>query len=243
MTKRLLCLTFLLGIFLNTYSQEDSLIVYKYGFIYETNVRYSNFSNLNKVLKTNGFDEFNEEYFGFSFGITSRIIDQKTYVSSFLNYIRNESYNQENNKKASVEVVEIAVESHHVISKSPKWYLYPYLGFGLSSSRMQLTETLLNLDFNESISELATNEVNSKNYNLRNPLIFGNIGFGIDRKFKFFGNDFYVGYSLGYKFSTKSDWGYEESPGLNFGGLEHKVKIRIEYNQRYKNVKPKLFEW
>jgi hypothetical protein len=228
---------------INSYSQNDSLIIIRQGLTYQVSFRYINLSNLNNALIENGFNNFKKDNLGISLGITSRIIDEKSYMSSLLNYSKIESLNDDNSKKATIDVFEIAIESQRIISNSPKWLFYPYFGFGCGYSRMKLTEKIINFDFNESISNLSTSEENVKNYFLKNPLFYGNIGLGIDRKLKIFGDDFYIGYSLGYKFSTKSDWGYKESPRLSFGGLEFKVKIRVEYNEKYKNKKPKLFEW
>jgi len=229
--------------YLNSFSQNDTLLVVKNGFTYQASIRYSDFSKLNNALIDNGFNELNKDNLFFSLGFTSRIIDDKSYASILLSYARIEPSIQNNSKKALMDVFEIALESQRIISNNPKWLLYPYFGFGCNYSRMKLTEKVVNFDFNESVSNLSTSEENVKKYFLRNPLFFGNIGLGIDRKLKIFGDDFYIGYSLGYKFSTKSDWGYKESPSLSFGGLEFKIKIRVEYNDKYKNKKPKLFEW
>lgn len=244
MTKKITGLLILFISFLSGHAHNDTIISHKSGFIFEPSNRYYSFSSLNKVLKNAGFSRVENNVFGFSVGRTSRFTDKNSYGSYFVTLLETEVPNSENsNKKASIIIIELATEMHWVISKSSKWLIYPYSGIGLSYSRLKLTETVTDLTFDQILSDLSLEEKNEKYLHNKEPLFFANIGIGIDYKMVISNIDYYLGLSLGYKLSTKSDWGYAGSPTTNYNSFEFKLKMRFEANNKeVKHIRPNYYK-
>jgi len=240
-------LTVLLILFLSFqgYTQNDTISSQKKGFIFESSSRNMNFSSLNELLSISGFPRIDNNVIGFSLGRTYRFSDMNSYGSGVITFLETESSNSEGDSKSAViRMLELAAEMHWVVSKSPKWFIYPYYGFGISASKLKLTEKITNLTFEESISDLSANKENSREYYSEYPLLFANLGIGIDRKIKISSIDYYLGLSLGYRLSTKSNWGYAGSPSINYNGFEFKLKVRFEINnENLKHYKPKYYKY
>lgn len=245
MKKKLTCLLILFASFLSVHSHNDTITGYKAGFLFEPSGRFYNFSPLNKVLKNAGFSGVENNAIGFSMGHTSRFTDKNSYGSYFVTLLETDVPNSENiNKKAGIIIIELATEMHWVISKSSKWLIYPYSGIGISYSRLKLTETLTDLTFDQVLTDISLEEKNEKYLYNKEPLIFANIGIGIDHKMMISNMDHYLGLNLGYRLSTKSDWGHAGSPTTNYNCLELKLKMRFERNNKKpKHLRPNYYRY
>jgi hypothetical protein len=207
------------------YSQTDSIPKSLIGFNIETHMRQYHFNSLNENLISAGFNDL-IEFQGISLGLSDRYVDKNSYVTATLTWLFSTEMGNAN-KKATINILDISTEMHWVLSKSPKWFIYPYLGFGYGLSILNLSEKVNN-SFNTSIQNLSVQDKNVKNY-FSDPLLFIDIGAGIDRKIHIFKNNYYVGLSLGYRLSTNSKWNIESSPLVRYSVFEMKARIRFEY--------------
>ncbi len=244
MIRKFIALTIILFSFLTAYTQSDTTSM-KSGFYYGATNKYCNFRGLNNAMRNAGIPELENNIMGFSLGLTSRYYDKNSYSSSTLTLFEVGSLDKENNnKKAKITILELAIEMHWVISKSSKWFIYPCYGLGLSASKLKLTETVNNLNFNQSVSDLSIDEKYTKEYFTDNPLFFANVGLGLDRKIQIQNYDFYIGFSLGYRLSTRSTWNYEDSPFIDYSGLEYKIIMRLELDKnRKKHPRSKYYKY
>jgi hypothetical protein len=217
------------------FSQSDSTSYLFPKIITEGTTRYCNFSKLNNILIDNGFNEFSDDIFGISLGYWSYDLKKKSYSTFVFSLFLDQQNSVGNIKSSKLEIAEFAIQYHRIISNRPKWFIYPYLGLGSSLGRLTLSETVNKLDFEESVSDISIIETNTKKYFTNVPIVFANLGIGVDRKITFLSNDIFFGLTLGYKFSTKSDWGYANSPRMNLGGFEIAVRFRPEFSEKYIN--------
>ena len=214
-----------LSIFLSStgYSQDNSTNSYKWGIHYEVIGKYNNdLVQLNNTLKTAGIGEINNGFLGFSIGTYSRPANKKSYATANLTWLGSQSHKTFNDSITSrINVFELSTEMHWVVSNNINWYLYPYYGFGMSISHLKIREEI---PFKQSITDLS----NQQGYISEFPLFFANLGVGIDRFIKIQKFETFIGLNFGYRFSTKSGWGYIDSPSVGYSGFAIKARVRIE---------------
>jgi len=226
------------------FSQVDTSITVKNGFYFESARRFCNLNELNKDLKNAGYSELDNNYVGFSIGCASRFSDKNSYGTAQMTFLSIGPMNKDtNSKNGDIYTLELSTEMHCVISKSSKWFVYPYYGFGIDYSMLKLTETVNQMNFNQSISDLSSKEKNIKKYYMDMPLVFVNLGIGIDRKIRIHETNYYIGLGLGYRLSTKSRWGYNDSPSISYTGFEFKVRIRFEFENTWsRKNRPSIYK-
>lgn len=212
------------------------------GLNFESHMRYYHFNNLNENLRSVGFNDL-IEFQCISLGVSNRYTDKNSYGTAIVTWLCSTETGN-NNKKASINILEISTEMHWILSKSPKWFTYPYFGFGYGLSILSLSEKL-NSNFNSSIQDLSIKDKNIKTY-FSEPLFFIDFGAGIDRKIHIFKNNFYLGLSMGYHLSTNSKWNIEGSPLNRYNVFEIKARGRFEFSnkifQMSKQERPKYYK-
>jgi hypothetical protein len=212
------------------------------GFNLESHIRHYRFNSLNENLRSAGFNDI-IEFQGISLGISNRYTDKNSYASATATWLISTETGIAN-KKATINILEISTEMHWVLSKSPKWFIYPYFGFGSGLSILSLSERVNN-SFNTSIQDLSIKDKNVKTY-FSEPLFFIDFGAGIERKIHILRNNFYIGGSLGYRLSTNSKWNIDGSPLNRYNVFEMKARVRFEYLNKIiplsKQPRPKYYQ-
>ncbi len=239
--RKTLILIIISGLFhQNGLSQIDSLPKGKIGITIEANFRNYNFNKLNSELSSAGFNEL-LEFEGYSLGISGRDLDKNSYATAKIAWIQ--SSRTDSTRKAYLDILELSSEMHWVLSKSKKWFLYPYLGLGSGYSYLSLSENTENSNFTGSIQNLNTEDRYVKRYFSRSPLFFLNVGAGIDRKIQISFYDFYIGLNMGYRLSTNSSFKIDGSPLNRYNCLEINGRVRFELNKKFIRSRPRYFKY
>ncbi len=230
MIRFVLIIALLGGVAQSVQSQADTSLFFKNGFYIEDIYRFSNQDQLNRVLNNAGISGIHGDFIGLSLGVSSRYSDRNSYVIAQLSFLGSEMiYSKSPSRNASIYVLELSTEMHWVLSKSPKWLIYPYYGFGMGNSILGLTDTATDLTFSNGMSGSSDGGKRVEIYLMDWPLIFVNSGIGIERRIRISQNVFFIGIGLGYRLSTRSHWGgSNDLPMTGFSGYEIKWRIRFE---------------
>ena len=222
--KKSLFFTISIFLLISGYSQSDSMKVFKWGIHFEMINMECNLSNLNKTLNAAGISEIDNRFLGISLGTNSRRLNKKTYSTGNFTWLFSNSPTKPNDSiNARINIYEFSTGMNWVLSKSEKWLLYPYYGFGISISKMKITK---NISFNQSNSDLSS----QADYKNEFPLFFIDAGLGVDRKIMIQKMDAFIGLNIGYRLSTRSGWGYTNSPATNYSGFEIKARVRTDFD-------------
>jgi hypothetical protein len=195
--------------------------------------RYCNFTNLNSALENYDFSGLQTRISGYGLGLTMRDLNSSSYLSFYFTYYNVKPMKDDVEKLSQIQILEISNEFNIVLTKKSKWIFYPNIGYGINLCRLTLSDRTNELNFPESISNFTL--LDSKSYSSEKPIFWGNIGIGFERKFKLLSDYLYLGMNLGYKITSSTDWGFNDSPRTNFSGFEYKVRARIEiFPKKYK---------
>jgi hypothetical protein len=199
------------------------------GFYIKSSNLISNLKSLNSVLTNNGYNAIDDNLFSISIGISSRREDSRNFGTATISYYETNSLIEASTSKtAELEFIELGVQAHRILSNSTNWLAYPYIGFGLSIGRLSLSQKTESLSFNESINDLSLNEKHEKVYTTPHPMAHANFGIGIDRRFALNQNTIFLGFNIGYKLTSRTNWGYSTSKSMGFSGFEFSITGRIE---------------
>jgi hypothetical protein len=240
MRKLLILLTLYGLLYHNGQSQTDSLIKGKIGISLETNIRNYNFKSLNNELNIAGFNEL-LEFEGYSIGISDRDLNKNSYATVKITWIQ--SNRTDSSRKAYLDILELSSEMHWVLTKSQKWFLYPSVGFGTGYSFLSLSQKIENRNFTSSIQNLTSEDRYVKRYFSKSPLLFLNVGAGLDRKIHILPYDFYIGLNLGYRLSTNSSFVIQGSPLNRYNCFELNGRVRVEFNKKIIKSRPRYFKY
>lgn len=220
---------------ISTFSQPDTTNTHKTGWVIQSGERDLTFKALNSVFINAGVAQLNNRVFGYSVGITSKSKFKNTYGTATLSFFgANNDEMQAQTLSSSIDLVELALSYHFVITNSPKWLVFPYIGYGAGYGSMKITDLSQTTTFSESIADLTQNDGVKKRYSMEYPYVFANLGLGIDRSITLNNYQLFIGFSGGYKLTSKSGWGYPDLPSIRYGGLEWRVSVRVEPNFRTK---------
>lgn len=215
---------------ISTFSQTDTTKTFKMGWVIQSGERYCNFKTLNSAFDNAGVAQLNNRVFGYSVGLTSKSKLKNTYGTATLSFFgANNDEMQPQTLSSSIDLVELALSYHFAITNSPKWLVFPYIGYGAGYGRMKITDLSQTTTFSESIADLTQNDGVKKRYPMEYPYVFANLGLGIDRSITLNNYQLFIGFSGGYKLTSKSGWGYPDLPSIRYGGFEWKLSVRIEY--------------
>jgi len=203
------------------YSQIDTTTSHKMGWIIQSGVRYCNLQMLNTTFENNGISLLNNQLWGYSIGLTSRSISKNSYGSVTLSsFGANDDGMQTQTLSPSIDIVELAFRSQLALTNSPKWLVFPYIGYGDGYGSMKITDKNQTTTFAESIADLKQNDGTKKRYPMEYPYAFATFGIGIDRGIKLASHQLFIGLSSGYNLATKSGWGYPNLPSVGYRGFE-----------------------
>lgn len=220
---------------ISTFSQPDTTNTHKTGWIIKSGERNFTFKALNSAFNNAGVAQLNNRVFGYSIGLTSRSTSKNSYGSVTLSYFgANDGGMQSQTLSPSIDIVELAFSSQLVLTNSPKWLVFPYVGYGVGYGSMLIINNDQNATFAQSVTDLTQNDGLKKRYNMEQPYAFANIGLGLERGIRIACYQLFIGFSSGYQLTTKSGWGYPDLPSIRYGGLEWRVSVRVEPNFRTK---------
>jgi hypothetical protein len=239
MRKLLVLFTVSVLFYYDGQSQTDSLTKGRIGICFESSIRNYNLKTLNNELSSAGFNEL-LEFQGYSLGISYRDLNKNSYATVKITWIQ--SNRTDSSRKAYLDILELSSEMHWILSKSQKWFLYPYLGFGYGYSFLSVSENTENRNFISSIQNLSQEDRYVKRYFSKYPLLFLNVGAGLDRKIHISLYDFYIGLNVGYRLSTNSSFIIHGSPLNRYNCLELNGRFRFEFNKKISMSKPRYFK-
>jgi hypothetical protein len=199
------------------------------GFYIKSSNHFTNFHSFNEVLSENGYNALENNLFSFSMGISNRKESSNNFGTATITYYETSSPTETTTQKtAELNIIELGLQMQRVLSNSKKWQIYPYLGFGLSLARLKMSKKIESLTFSESINEIHIIEKFEKMYMTPTPIVYSNFGLGLDRRIALKGHALYFGLNIGYKLTSKTNWGYPSAITVGFSGIEVSVTSRIE---------------
>jgi hypothetical protein len=204
------------------------------GFYSQANTVYGDLAKINDVIMPLGYPELRDSYAGVSIGYSLRRSTRKSYINVGFSYLTSTRSGQTDlaaTKDGALKNWEVHVRANYDLIKHPKWLIYPYLGEGLGYGEFTLYDNITRQSFATSVANFSgpTTKTWSSIY------VYINTGMGIERKFRVWVYDFYVGVSGGYRLSTSNFFSGNYPPfyqsdraPIKMSGFEWNFRLRFE---------------
>jgi hypothetical protein len=188
-------------------------------------------TKLNDVITPLGYPSLQNNYHGWSFGITRRESGKKSYSTTNFSYLESNPsvlFDATRLKDARLRIYELYAGRTFDLTNHPRWLVYPYFGIGVAYGRLILFSDLNQQSFTGSVFNLSspTTKTWSSLY-----LIY-DAGFGVERKFRIWVYDFSAGVSGGYRLTTShftDEYGSNSNAvPIHLRGITWSFKLRVE---------------
>lgn len=200
------------------------------GFYSHAGVVHGDFAKLNSTLSSLGYPTLQNFYGGGTFGFTRHGSKNNSYFHLAVSFLQSDPgfLDQSATKDVRLRNWELQLGGNFDLVKHPKWLIYPFLTEGFGYSELTLYDNIVRQSFASSVATLASPD--SKTWSTW--YLFLNGGMGIERKFRVWVYDFYVGASGGYRFnftsSYKADYPTNDNAPIGLSGFEWNIRIRFE---------------
>ncbi|NOS56674.1 MAG: hypothetical protein HOP37_10525 [Cyclobacteriaceae bacterium] len=200
------------------------------GFYSHAGVIHGDFAKLNSTLSNLGYPALRDFYGGVTYGITKQGIKNNSYGHLALSFMQSTPgvLDVARTKDVRLRNWELQLGGNFDLVKHPKWLIYPFLTEGFGYSELTLYDNIVRQSFASSVATLASPD--SKTWSTW--YLFLNGGMGIERKFRVWVYDFYVGASGGYRLNLlsryKTDYPTNDNAPLGLSGFEWNIRIRFE---------------